>query len=209
MLSLRLSHGINAVRLTLCLIGTLLIHLLFFSFTPRESPLLPSLQFSLTPPPLSVQLKTIPKPSSRILSTPREEVKKKKEEAIDHQAAKKETQTEDQQETQETSPRVEEYVSNSTSPREVSEAEYLSNPPPTYPEQARRRRQQGTVLLLVHIDAVGQVEKVTVKESSGFATLDRCALATVSKWRFAPAISEGRAMPSQVLVPIRFELGTL
>ena len=142
-----------------------------------------------------------------MLSTVGEEVEKKKEEAINRQVSKKETQKEEQQETQENPPRTEEYVSNSTSPREVSEAEYLSNPPPTYPEQARKRRQQGTVLLLVHINAIGKVDKTTVKESSGFATLDRSALATVSKWRFAPATSEGSAVPSQVLVPIRFQLG--
>lgn len=49
----------------------------------------------------------------------------------------------------------------------------------------------------------------TVKESSGFTILDDSALTAVSRWRFVPAIENvairnGRAVTSQVLVPIRF-----
>jgi protein TonB len=207
MLSLPLSHGTSIVRLTVCLLATFIIHLLFFWITSARKDLLPSLRVSLTPSPLSIQFRSIPAPSKQRVSPAPKNLQTKKEVATDRQSPLKEPRKKTREEAKESSSLNEEYVSHSMSPREVSEAEYLSNPPPTYPEQARRRRQQGAVLLLVDIDSVGEVEKVTVKESAGFPILDRSALATVAKWRFAPAISEGSPVPSQVLVPIRFELG--
>jgi len=92
-------------------------------------------------------------------------------------------------------------------PDSLAHADYARNPPPRYPASARRRAQQGTVTVRVLVGADGAVEHAELAESSGVATLDDAALATVrSQWRFIPARRDGVAVESWVLVPIRFAL---
>ncbi|MFQ3671429.1 MAG: energy transducer TonB [Verrucomicrobiia bacterium] len=88
----------------------------------------------------------------------------------------------------------------------VSRADYLRNPPPPYPPEAKRLRQQGTVTLLVDVTPDGRADRVTLRSSSGFPLLDQAAQAAVARWRFQPATIGGIRVASQVIVPIRFEL---
>jgi len=83
---------------------------------------------------------------------------------------------------------------------------YRTNPEPPYPVVARRRRQQGVVLLSVRVDVAGRPETVAIQSSSGFAALDEAAVAAVKNWEFEPGRLAGEPVPSQVEVPIRFEL---
>ena len=55
-----------------------------------------------------------------------------------------------------------------------------------YPHLASQRGWQGAVLLKVMIAANGQLEKVTVSESSGYTILDRAALSTMQSIRMLP-----------------------
>lgn len=93
-----------------------------------------------------------------------------------------------------------------SAPREVTAAEYASNPPPEYPRRARMRNQQGKVVLLVSVSSAGRVNDIEVVNSSGFSALDRSALDTVQKWRFVPAMRNGTGINSKVKVPIEFVL---
>ncbi len=90
----------------------------------------------------------------------------------------------------------------------VSEAEplYLQNPPPEYPRAAKRRNQQGVVVLEVLVNRSGMVDMVRVQASSGHSLLDRAAEKAVEKWVFVPARQGERAVDSRVLVPVRFDL---
>jgi periplasmic protein TonB len=81
-----------------------------------------------------------------------------------------------------------------------------SDRPPSYPEIARRRGQQGRVVLHVNVSAEGMPIAVTVAESSGYATLDTAALAAVQQWRFVPASRGGMPIPALAEVPVRFRL---
>jgi protein TonB len=83
---------------------------------------------------------------------------------------------------------------------------YKRNPEPPYPTLARRRRQEGVVLLSVRVDAAGRPETVQVQVSSGFASLDEAAVAAVSNWEFEPGRLDGAPVASQVEVPIHFRL---
>jgi protein TonB len=83
---------------------------------------------------------------------------------------------------------------------------YKTNPEPPYPVLARRRRQEGVVLLAVRVDAAGRPETVEIQTSSGFAALDEAAVAAVKTWEFEPGRLGGAPVPSQVEVPIRFQL---
>jgi len=75
-----------------------------------------------------------------------------------------------------------------------------------YPPRALRQRQQGRVLLEVHVDATGRVERVVVATSSGHAELDAAAREAVQRARFRPVLRNGLAEPAWGLVPIEFRL---
>lgn len=85
-------------------------------------------------------------------------------------------------------------------------AEGIDNPPPTYPDLARRRGWEGDVLLRLTITAKGDVEKVVVLESSGHRLLDRSALRQVRRWQFRAAQQNGRPVTSEVDLPVKFRL---
>ncbi len=87
-----------------------------------------------------------------------------------------------------------------------AQPKYKSNPEPAYPALARRRRQQGNVLLSVRVDADGRPEAVTVQTSSGYAALDEAAVAAVKQWEFEPGRLAGQPISSQVEVPVQFRL---
>ncbi len=81
-----------------------------------------------------------------------------------------------------------------------------ANPKPAYPELARQRGQEGTVVLLVDVGADGTAAAVTVRQSSGFTLLDRAAQIAVQRWRFKPARLAGVSVPGRVEVPVAFRL---
>ncbi len=88
----------------------------------------------------------------------------------------------------------------------VAKPDYLKNPPPPYPDLARRLGQEGLVLLSAELNTEGTPASVKVKESSGFQSLDNAAVKAVQKWRFAPARVGSLAITSHVDIPIRFQI---
>jgi len=84
--------------------------------------------------------------------------------------------------------------------------DYLHNPAPEYPEEARRDHQQGLVMLLVDVSPEGNVLKVSVQQSSGYRRLDEAALRVAKSWKFKPGTAGGRPIRSMVEVPVRFRL---
>ena len=81
-----------------------------------------------------------------------------------------------------------------------------SDRPPAYPEAARRRGEQGRVVLKVDVSANGSPLDVSVVQGSGFASLDAAALGAVRQWRFMPATRGGTPVAAVAQVPIRFRL---
>jgi protein TonB len=82
----------------------------------------------------------------------------------------------------------------------------LSNPRPRYPYLARRRGQEGRVLLRVEVTAAGDAAAVSLRQSSGYRLLDDAAVEAVRKWRFAPASRGGHPVAGSVDVPVSFKL---
>jgi len=82
----------------------------------------------------------------------------------------------------------------------------LDNAPPKYPFAARRRGLEGVVVVRARVRADGRSGRLTIAHSSGFAILDRAALAAVARWRFVPARRAGAAVAAEVEIPIRFAL---
>lgn len=81
-----------------------------------------------------------------------------------------------------------------------------ANKPPLYPIEARRRRQMGTVLLRVVIEADGAVSRVSIARSSGHELLDGAASEAAAAWRFSPAVHAGSAQRCEADLPVEFVL---
>lgn len=83
---------------------------------------------------------------------------------------------------------------------------YLRNPAPAYPAEARQKGQEGLVVLRVRVGRDGSVSRIALEGTSGHELLDRSAYGAVAKWRFLPAETGGIPVESEALVPVRFSL---
>lgn len=87
-----------------------------------------------------------------------------------------------------------------------SPASCLTNPNPEYPKKARKRKEQGLVVVGVAVDEKGFPVDVWVIQSSGHGLLDAAAQAGIKQWRFIPAHVGSKPVKSKVEVPVRFRL---
>lgn len=85
-------------------------------------------------------------------------------------------------------------------------AAYLNNPTPEYPPVARKRKQQGTVMIEVGVDRSGQPKNVALAKSSGYDLLDESALDAVRRWKFVPARRGSEHIEATVVVPVEFRI---
>lgn len=83
---------------------------------------------------------------------------------------------------------------------------YMLNPKPAYPRAARRRGEEGTVMLLVEVLSNGRVGRVDIEKSSGFELLDNAAVKAVRRWRFVPAKKGATSVTARVRIPVEFNL---
>jgi protein TonB len=90
-------------------------------------------------------------------------------------------------------------------PGSISQPQAISTPSPKYPAQALRKGEQGTVMVSAEIGVDGVPSSVEVARSSGSRPLDRAAVDAVKRWRFRPAMADGRPTPGRVQVPINFK----
>ena len=83
---------------------------------------------------------------------------------------------------------------------------YQLNDPPAYPGLARRRGQEGSVILQVKVNKEGRVDDLKIDVSSNFTLLDRAAVSAVRKWSFEPGRRGKERVPMWVRVPVTFKL---
>jgi len=81
----------------------------------------------------------------------------------------------------------------------------IYQPAAPYTEQARMSKIQGTVRLLVSIDAQGNVSGTSVANALE-SSLDKSAADTVRTWKFKPATRHGIPVPATVAVNVEFKL---
>ena len=82
----------------------------------------------------------------------------------------------------------------------------LANPLPRYPYLARRRGQEGRVVLRVLVSETGVAKAVSIRRPSGYRLLDEAALKAIRAWRFVPARRAGIPVAGALDVPVSFRL---
>jgi protein TonB len=88
----------------------------------------------------------------------------------------------------------------------ISEPQVKEKVPPSYPEQARKERIQGTVVLDAVVEADGTIGTIEVVRSD-HELLSEAAVEAVRHWRYEPARDEdGRAVAVIYSVTINFRL---
>jgi len=85
-------------------------------------------------------------------------------------------------------------------------AEPIAQPPIRYPRDSERQGDQGTVVLIVQVDAQGHASNVEIVATSGFRALDSAALEAAQNWRFRPALRDGQPVGSTVRAPVTFRI---
>ena len=78
------------------------------------------------------------------------------------------------------------------------------SPDPDYPQIPADAEPNGVVVMLVGINPKGRVELVHVLRSSNDA-FQKSAVSTVKTWKFSPARKDGKPVPVQVTVEMRFQ----
>jgi protein TonB len=76
---------------------------------------------------------------------------------------------------------------------------------PEFSEEARKAKHQGMVVLTIEVDSSGNVRNVRVRQSLGLG-LDEKAIEAVSHWRFRPATLDGKAVTTEAVVQVNFQL---
>jgi len=86
------------------------------------------------------------------------------------------------------------------------DATLLNQLAPSYPPEAFRAREEGTVVVRAQVDELGNASDVEIVRRSGSRTLDRAAMNEVRTSKFNPAIRNGKTVASSVQVPIEYKL---
>lgn len=81
-----------------------------------------------------------------------------------------------------------------------------AEPPVSYPARLFREGVEGTVVLLLFVDATGKLalDSTRIQDGSGYPSLDSAVLAGVSAMEFAPARRNGTPVATWFLQPVHF-----
>lgn len=91
---------------------------------------------------------------------------------------------------------------NSYDGEELPEA--ITKVPPSYPDEAREKKIQGTVMTQALVGVDGTVHDIKIIRS--IPGLDEAAMAAVRQWRFKPGTKNGVPVALWVAIPVRFTL---
>lgn len=80
----------------------------------------------------------------------------------------------------------------------------LDGPRPIYPPDSELYGEKGEVVCLLHIDVEGKVTLVELLSTSGYKRLDRSALDGLKRWRFQPALENGRPVACKLRHKVSF-----
>ena len=82
----------------------------------------------------------------------------------------------------------------------------LRRGPVPYPESARRNGLMGNVVLRFLLNEKGEISYLQVIHADPPEVFNYSALTAIQKWKFSPAIKDGKAVPAWVELPLHFSL---
>ncbi len=89
---------------------------------------------------------------------------------------------------------------------DVVKPEIVSRVNPAYPRMAQQKKVEGTVIISILISENGDVADARVlREAGGSSGLNEAAMAAVRKWKFRPAVKEGKRVKVWMTYPIVFK----
>lgn len=90
---------------------------------------------------------------------------------------------------------------------EVVKPEMVTRVQPVYPPVAKTMKVQGTVILSILVTETGNVAEVRVlRPVGGSAGLNEAAAAAARKWKFKPAVKQGKRVKVWITYPVSFKL---
>jgi len=87
----------------------------------------------------------------------------------------------------------------------VAAPRLIYNPEPTFSDEARKSRTQGSVTLILVVRVDGRTYDIHVQSSLGMG-FDAKAIEAVRRWRFQPAMFKGQPVAIQIAVEVNFRL---
>jgi len=78
-------------------------------------------------------------------------------------------------------------------------------PSPTYSEQARKAKIEGSCIVGLVVDEKGNPTNLHVIKGLGMG-LDEKAIEAVKNWKFEPALKDGKPVPAKIAVEVDFHL---
>lgn len=88
---------------------------------------------------------------------------------------------------------------------DVTSPKALEKTRPAYPEEARKLKHQGRVVLRAVIDETGEIEDIEIVEGQPHG-LSEAAVEAVKGWKFSPALHKGEPVAVFYLLTINFKL---
>jgi TonB family protein len=96
------------------------------------------------------------------------------------------------------------FVGFQTVTKGIKPPKAISTPDPKYPDLPQDAEPRGTVVLLIGVNTKGHVGPVRVLRSDE-SVFEKTAVETVKKWKFKPAQKDGRPVPVQITVEMKFQ----
>lgn len=87
-----------------------------------------------------------------------------------------------------------------------SSLDFNTMPPPKYPPDAIAAGIAGFVELQIAVSSDGTPEHIAIVRSTPTGVFDQTVLDAARNWRFRPALVDGKAVASEVRMPVKFEL---
>lgn len=86
----------------------------------------------------------------------------------------------------------------------VSKALVIKKVPPTYPQEARDQRVEGTVVMKAEISTEGDVTELTVVSGPGL--LAPAAVEAAKQWKYRPYLLNGEPVAVETQITLSFQL---
>lgn len=88
----------------------------------------------------------------------------------------------------------------------VRSAKLIKRVDPVYPERAKQAQITGSVTVKIHVSESGEVLHSLIVSSEPAGLFDQSAVTAIEKWKFEPAVKNGKRVASYLIQKVSFKL---